>query len=206
MAFTRFTLPKKAPDTRCNGRMRANGIEAYCGVETNEVRCPAHDSSSVKNARAAKAKQAIATSTTLRKTTEWWMNNGDMWYYKSRFLSVDRHLLLLSTLIDEVGNRKPLASMTKEEIEDVAKLIKGYAELSLARTEATLKLWDKVAEHWGGADWLEDYVWLLIREMGMVYNLELLGMQKETPKTEKVQAQQTGTTTLTNGSTQVQTV
>ena len=200
MPFVKYQLQKKLPTDTCNGRMRSeDGIESYCSVPTvNERRCQAHNGSNVKKSKEQKTKQAEEASKTLQERTWWWMDEADIWSEKSKFLSVDRHLLLLAALIDEVGNRKPLASMTKEEVEHITKLIKGYAELSLARTETTLKLWDKVAEHWRGADLLEDYVWLLIREMGMAYNLELLGMQKET-KPEKVQTQQTSQAVSTNG-------
>ena len=178
MAFTRFTLAKQQPDGRCNALVRVNGIEGYCNTEANSKRCPVHDGSNVQKRRQEKAKQAIATSKTLREKTDWWMNDGDVWYAKSRFLSVDRHLLLLATLINELGNRKPLAGMTEQEIEHLAKLIRSYAELSLTRVETALKLWDKMSEQEMGTERFEDYVWLLILELGMVYDVDIKEMRR----------------------------
>ena len=75
MAFTRFTLAKQQPDTRCNALIRVNGVEGYCDMEANGKRCPAHDGSNVQKKRQEKARQAQATSKTLDELVRWWMRS-----------------------------------------------------------------------------------------------------------------------------------
>ena len=95
--------------------------------------------------------------------------------------------------------------MTQQEVEYLAKLIRSYSELSLARVETTLKLWDKMSEQGMGTERFENYVWLLILEMGMAYDVDIKEMMAA-EKAKKVQAQQIASTNISNGTLQVQSV
>ena len=195
MAFTRFTLPKKEPHTHCNGRMRANGIEAYCRVETNNgVRCPAHDTSNVQKRRQEKAKQVAAASKTLEQKTGWLGKDG-FWDDKSRYLSLDRQVAMLAALIDELANRKPLSCVTPQEAETIAKLVKLYADLSTTRVETAIKLREALVKHdEKDYDWMQRYMWLLLTEMTALYRFDIMEFQHQEMR---------GTGGTGSGSTQV---
>lgn len=173
MPFIRYALPKKPPADTCNGRMRSDDrsddrVETYCPVPANGRRCNEHDGSNVKKAKQEKAKQAAVRSTTVGELVQAFSWEDDVWYERRDRMSLDRQILTLGCIIDALANQKPLASLTDDDAERLAKLMKIQADLIGARASMLLRFWELEMKagarclsggYVGASDAVKDFAW-----------------------------------------------
>jgi len=73
--FQKFTIPAKEPDSRCQARIRKDGQERYCDVETGGGRCLQHDPNKKRRAARDSEQQRlqsqVAALTDGQKETLW---------------------------------------------------------------------------------------------------------------------------------------
>jgi len=124
MGFTEFNIPKRAPDSQCQARIRLGGVETYCDQATNGARCPAHGARGLVQRRWAKVRQAQVVAPTPTQTAQ--NHSGD----NGSGASLDTRIQALSAVIASLEAKAPLSL---EETKLLGRLNKTLAELINAR-------------------------------------------------------------------------
>lgn len=118
--MAKFQIPKRAPDSRCQARIRLNGIETYCAQATNETRCQAHDTRGLVQRRWANVHQAREAAKSLAERVQERGQGGN------RSLNLGRRIAALNALLESLEAKAPLSL---EDQKLIGHLNKTLAEL-----------------------------------------------------------------------------
>jgi len=118
--MAKFQIPKRAPDSRCQARIRLNGIETYCHQSTNGTRCLAHDTRGLVQRRWANVRQAKETAKSLAERVQERRQGGN------RSLNLEQRIAALNALLESLEAKAPLSV---EDQKLIGRLNKTLAEL-----------------------------------------------------------------------------